>query len=99
MADLNVGWLGGAGFDTGPVDAAFLAALRTRPQTNQTRGFHVCGLCMQSGSADDAAYGSAEIHVRGQNGVVYGAPTLIVHYVEAHNYRPPQAFIDAVLAS
>jgi len=30
-------------------------------------------------------------------GLGCGAPTLIYHYVTAHNYRPPEAFIQAVL--
>jgi hypothetical protein len=31
------------------------------------------------------------------NGKTYSSPTLIVHYIDAHNYRPPQEFIDAVM--
>ena len=38
-----------------------------------------------------------EIRVRGDERTVYAAPTLIVHYVEAHRYRPPEEFIAAVL--
>jgi hypothetical protein len=101
MADLNVGWLGTtADFDTGPVAPAFLIALRARPRTNQTRGLHFCGLCERpaSGDLDELPAGSAEIHVKGSDGTVYGAPTLITHYIEAHNYRPPQVFVDAVLS-
>ena len=40
--------------------------------------------------------GDAQIRVRGLNGEVYASPNLIYHYVQAHHYRPPQAFIDAV---
>ncbi len=29
--------------------------------------------------------------------LVYVAPELIVHYIEAHGYRPPDEFIQAVL--
>jgi CheY-like chemotaxis protein len=32
------------------------------------------------------------------NGKVYAAPWLVHHYVVAHNYRPPDEFIAAVLA-
>jgi hypothetical protein len=32
------------------------------------------------------------------NQVIYVAPELIVHYIDAHQYLPPQVFIDAVLA-
>jgi hypothetical protein len=31
-------------------------------------------------------------------GVVYVAPSLIPHYVDAHGYAPPRAFREAVLA-
>ncbi|WP_338285215.1 hypothetical protein [Luteolibacter sp. LG18] len=40
--------------------------------------------------------GNGEIRVRGADGVIYGAPTLIYHYVVAHDYLPPAAFIEAV---
>ncbi|WP_455680782.1 DUF7919 family protein [Streptomyces pristinaespiralis] len=30
--------------------------------------------------------------------MAYAAPFLIKHYVTVHGYRPPEAFIDAVLA-
>ena len=42
--------------------------------------------------------GDAEIRVPGRAGRVYSAPTLIAHYVDAHRYRPPDEFIEAVLA-
>jgi hypothetical protein len=32
------------------------------------------------------------------SGKVYAAPTLVHHYVVAHDYRPPDEFIAAVLA-
>lgn len=31
--------------------------------------------------------------------VAYAAPELIAHYVEEHNYVPPAAFVQAVLAT
>jgi hypothetical protein len=30
--------------------------------------------------------------------VVYIAPSMIKHYTEKHEYKPPQEYIDAVLA-
>ena len=27
---------------------------------------------------------------------IFVAPSLILHYIDAHGYRPPDAFIDAV---
>ena len=43
--------------------------------------------------------GSGEIRVRGTDRTAYTAPILIVHYVEAHGYRPPEEFIAAILNS
>jgi hypothetical protein len=41
--------------------------------------------------------GAAEIRVIGET-EIYAAPTLIVHYVTAHDYAPPREFITAVMA-
>jgi hypothetical protein len=43
--------------------------------------------------------GNGEIRVLGKGGILYVAPTLIYHYVAEHKYRPPDAFIDAVINS
>ncbi|MEU3075515.1 hypothetical protein [Streptomyces laurentii] len=61
------------------------------------RGFHVCNLCLRARSG--APRGNGEIRVPGESGITYAAPDLITHYVAAHGYRPPQVFVDAVLAA
>lgn len=38
---------------------------------------------------------NGEIRVPGE-GIVFAAPVLIVHYIEAHNYLPPPRFLKAV---
>lgn len=38
----------------------------------------------------------SEIHVRSVSGVVYSAPSLVLHYLERHRYRPPEEFVRAV---
>ena len=38
---------------------------------------------------------NGEIRVSG-DGVVFAAPVLIVHYIEAHSYLPPAQFLKAV---
>jgi|WetSurMetagenome_2_1015567.scaffolds.fasta_scaffold177057_2 hypothetical protein len=45
----------------------------------------------------DLFLGNGEIHVPGVSGRSYRAPTLIYHYVLAHNYQPPLEFVEAVL--
>jgi hypothetical protein len=46
---------------------------------------------------DEWLLGAAEIHVDGDDGSAYAAPSLIVHYVREHGYRPPRQFRAAVL--
>lgn len=110
---VNVGWLDGAEpFPTGEVPPEFadrLAELCGKA-VNLTRGFHHCNLCPlpEEGQfpkpvtvptpAGEAMLGHGEIRVSGTDGVTYAAPDLVIHYVTAHQYRPPQKFIDAVLA-
>jgi len=110
---LNVGWLErGQPFPRGAVTEEFLDRLfaACRSPVAATRGFHVCSLCPPpSGGVPrpatirragvEQSVGSAEIRVRGGDGRVYAAPTLVYHYVEAHRYLPPQEFVAAVIAS
>ena len=55
-------------------------------------GVHECELCQFQ-----PAEGTANIFVPYQ-GNIYVAPELIVHYIAAHRYKPPQVFVDAVMA-
>jgi hypothetical protein len=41
--------------------------------------------------------GNGEIRVTSAAGITYVAPVLVLHYVVAHGYLPPQEFIDAVI--
>jgi len=72
------------------------------------RGFHLCNLgeCAKKRefvmpqatcNGRTISVGCSEIRVFGKRGIIYAAPTLIFHYITAHGYRPPMAFIDAVL--
>jgi len=45
----------------------------------------------------DGHYSSAELRVRGNDGRVYASPEMLIHYVAAHSYLPPPAFVDAVM--
>ena len=64
------------------------------------RGHHVCEFCAGATFGDEyfRRMGNGEIRVLGTNGTWYIAPRLVSHYVEAHNYLPPQQFIDAVIS-
>jgi hypothetical protein len=41
--------------------------------------------------------GNGEIRITASNGITYVAPILILHYVVAHGYLPPQEFVDAAI--
>jgi len=107
---INVGWLGvGHEFLTGDVSADIrdaLVELADNP-TNIMRGFHYCEFCDAEspirieGSTSDghdfrAVLGTGEIRIRPAGGRTFAAPTLLVHYIDAHQYLPPAEFIAAV---
>lgn len=109
VTTLNVGWLGRASsFDTGSVDEqvrAALVLLAADHDVNLMRGMHDCELCDRESPIREplndrvVALGCSEIHVTADDGVVYAAPTLVIHYIDEHGYLPPQAFTDAVVAT
>ncbi|WP_455680486.1 DUF7919 family protein [Streptomyces hirsutus] len=100
---LNVGWLSRSKtYSKGAPPTGLVDALQRMTQTHraqQTRGCHFCPWCASRllGPRDDSPRGSSEIRVMG-NGVVYAAPELVAHYVEAHSYLPPADFVHAVLS-
>jgi hypothetical protein len=90
---VNIGWLDpDRPFPQGPTTEEFRTKLRQlcEQPVQQTRGLHRCEFCL-------GPVGSAEMRVEGK-GRVYAAPVLVHHYVVAHDYRPPDEFIEAVLA-
>jgi hypothetical protein len=94
--ELNVGWLQkDQPFSQGETPVGFLEALRVYGEREhiifQTKGFHRCEFC------EENANSSNEIRVVSKNGILYAAPKMIIHYIEAHKYLPPQEFIDAVM--
>lgn len=92
----NIGWLEkGKEFPTGEVPQEFLSKLRdlSNNLVNRCRGWHDCGFCNSSLNRR----GNGEIHVYIQDGQLLIAPALVLHYIEEHNYLPPQIFIDAVM--
>jgi hypothetical protein len=103
---VNVGWLGaGEDFPRGDCPDEIvrrLIALAASPR-NLTRGRHHCEFCAvgspvraESDDGTVAWLGNGEVHVRSGDGPLYAAPTLVVHYIQAHRYLPPRDFRDAV---
>ena len=108
VAMVNVGWLDALHtFETGAVSTEFVDALIlcAVDSEQQMRGYHHCEFCEEESPIsvkrpDGSRYvrlGSAEIHAVAEDGQRYSAPNLVVHYVLAHNYRPPAEFRAAVI--
>jgi hypothetical protein len=102
----NVGWLGSThayGKAKPTEDLLDLLWNYCKVSVVQTRGIHECEFCPVGREHRDAErkgerlkLGSSEIRVFGSDGTIYAAPTLIYHYVSAHNYNPPQEFARAL---
>lgn len=104
---LNVGWLAaGHEFEKGEVAREIFDALLmlADQQRNIMRGLHYCDFCgeespirMVAPVVDGSVWlGMGEIRIRSLEGTVYSAPSLVLHYIQAHNYRPPEEFLEAV---
>ena len=93
-----IGWLAaGQDFPKGEVPPQFLEKLREHLkvpwQTIKFWGSHRCELCPPNSHAPSD---SNNLWIPG-DAVVYVAPAMILHYIEAHQYKPPDEFITAVL--
>lgn len=99
---LAIGWLdSSAPFSRGPVDTEFVNKLRrlAKNPVNLCRGYHYCQFCERNPNdrfLEHHPRGNGEIRVPGVNGIVYACPVLISHYIEKHQYRPPDEFLEAV---
>ena len=54
-------------------------------------GLHTCEFCNRYSSTGSFGVPNGDI--------LFVAPTMIAHYVERHQYAPPEEFIRAVLSS
>lgn len=95
--ELNIGWLQNKyPFNTGEIPVGFINKLNLYLHSDFTvfhyMGDHDCEFC---NSCKDSA--CCEIRVVSNSGKIYAAPELIKHYIEVHNYLPPQEFIDAIM--
>jgi len=93
-----VGWLGRELlFKKGPISVDAYERLRELLkdpfQPFVAAGVHTCDLCQFEGEAR----GNANLFVPA-DGLLLVCPELIVHYINAHEYRPPGKFCDAVMA-
>ena len=90
-----------------PVFWRNLVALAADHAVAVTRGVHGCRFrhLFEADFQYGAVYGSrvlylgsAEIRVVAADGRRLTAPTLVLHYIRDHGYRPPEAFVEAVTA-
>jgi len=95
-----IGWLDPAHrFDVGPVPTEFVARLKqfANAASDSTLacgletcwGVHTCEFCWDFTRANNFGVPDGDL--------LFVCPEMIAHYVEAHQYRPPPIFIDAVL--
>lgn len=107
----NVGWLkGGQEFSSGAVEPylvnrlkqAFIGAGKFNAETVLIRGAqHRCEICGASPGVvqidgKKKSLGASEIWIPGGGDTYYAAPSLIIHYIEEHQYLPPSEFIGAI---
>ena len=108
---LSVGWLSAVhSVPTGAFDERLIVALQqlAASPVNLYRGSHLCEFCprpptkLSRGGIPmldplPGTTGNGEIRITAANGTTYVAPVLILHYVVAHGYLPPQEFVDAAI--
>ena len=95
-----VGWLHpDHSYSRGPVAAPFLERLRVFAKAGwrccdtlgfvSYRGIHNCEFC-------DGAIGHGNIGIPCDD-LLFVMPEMIVHYIERHDYQPPDEFVEAVM--
>lgn len=105
---LAVGWLD-RDFDytRGEVDpdvVANLCDMLVSPwEPAVTMGWHDCPFCRFSDGPRQFTYNGVTVNLGVSNvfvpadGCIYIAPSLVLHYIDAHDYSPPEPFCDAVM--
>lgn len=102
-----IGWLArGHPFAKGAVNIDFfeaLAALAVDPwQPFATAGVHGCDFCKFTGGPTELTLGELRVPMGCANlfvptpACVFVTPSLVLHYLDAHEYAPPQVFLRAV---
>ena len=87
----KVGWLeSGFEYTKGSIDTKLIHKLKEVMSASlmQTKGTHACPFCTK-------AHGSKEALILSKTRV-YHVPEMIVHYIQDHEYQPPQEFLHAL---
>ena len=104
-----IGWLNANhGYAKGPVaeeDFARLCELLVDPwEPGGFTGSHACDLCRFTSGPTNVHFRKSSVSVGHANlflpagDVLFVAPSLVVHYIDAHEYQPPPVFWEAVRA-
>jgi len=106
---IAVGWLDSEhSYQQGTTSLEFRNRIELFCSNSIIRNFGVepCALCKREpviavlhSGIEVILYGTYEIRIPSHVQRIYAAPDLILHYIIAHNYKPPQEFIDAVLSA
>lgn len=72
-------------------DLKRLSVASSRP-VSLALGFHECEFCPEK----SAFRGNGEYHYYLSNGDVFAAPTMILHYLQEHDYRLPEEFREGL---
>jgi len=87
-----IGWLGDTVPTTGAVSGEIIEKLRWACDHHTIDqgclGEHECGICKDYPDRGEVLIADGD--------KMYVAPRMILHYIEAHGYCPPQEFLDAV---
>ena len=103
---MAIGWIErGNHFPKGRTDNVVLERIHALRDEFRTafpsivfRGLHACSLC-SAGNAGGATLDQSHINLFiPHRGFVFVAPARVDHYIQAHEYLPPESFAEALLA-
>jgi len=91
---VKIGWLDPiAPYQSGECPKEVVEKLKQLKPVIHTKGWHDCPYCQNATSSKQYLI---EVPGRGKN-IMYDIPEMIIHYIEEHEYLPPQEFIDTII--
>lgn len=108
---LTVGWIDKVhSYSTGTISSEFLQKLKSiilcqndvfDAHVNVIRGMHPCNLCdvnpeLIGESGRYVPLGMSEIWIPYGDEKWFASPSMIYHYVETHQYLPPNSYVEAI---
>ena len=87
-------------FEKGKVPDGFVEKLRNLYNNGiiiMTMGFHECEFCIDEKRSDIAKSSIEKLLRDEENKIEYIFPEMIFHYMEEHNFKPSNAFINFVI--